>query len=210
MRHAFVVLAALAALSRPQVTYAQADLRVRVGRCSAKAGDLERLACYDPLAHTLGFGRTAVSVRTAGSGRWRTDRERNPLDDTPTITLTLAATTGRSRFGEPARLFIRCRSHEVEIFIDWASYLGMDETQVTSRIGAEDAASEAWSNSTNNQATFYQGDKLALVRRLAAASRFVAQVTPYAESPVTAVFDVGGLQPALTAFRQACPQVATP
>jgi type VI secretion system protein VasI len=210
MRYVFVALAALAALARPHVTYAQANLRVRVGRCSAIAGDLERVACYDSLAHALGFGQKVVSVRSAGSGRWRTDRERNPLDDTPTITLSLAATKGRSRFGQPVRLFIRCRSHEVEVFIDWASYLGLDETQVTSRIGAEDAASEAWSNSTDNQAAFYQGDKLALVRRLAAASTYVAQVTPYDESPVTAVFDVGGLQSALGSFRQACPEVATP
>lgn len=183
---------------------------MRIGRCSAIAGDLERVACYDSLAHALGFGRNTVPVRTERSGHWRTDQERNPLDDTPTITLSLAATTGASQFGEPARLFIRCESHEVEIFINWASYLGLETTQVTSRIGAEDAATEAWANSTNNQATFYQGDTLALVRRLAGASRYVAQVTPYDESPITAVFDIGGLQTALTTFRQACPQVAKP
>jgi len=210
MRCAIAVLAALSALSRPPVTWAQSELRVRVGRCSARAGDLERLACYDSLAHSLGFGQSAVPVRTAGAGHWRTDQERNPLDDTPTVTLTLKASSGRSQFGQPVTLFIRCQSHAVEVFIDWSSYLGMDETQVTSRVGTEDAVSEAWSNSTNNQATFYQGDKLALVRRLAATSRYVAEVTPYGESPITAVFDVGGLKAPLTTLSKACPQLSTP
>ena len=39
---------------------------------------------------------------------------------------------------------------------------------------------------------------VAFIRELMAADRFVAQVTPYNESPVTAVFELTGLPTAVT------------
>lgn len=185
---------------------AQAGLRAGIGQCSGRAGDLSRLSCYDSLARQLGFRQTHTST-PAGGERWHVSTERNPIDDTPTISLSLVATTGRSTFGRPVVLVVRCLSRELSVFIDWQSFLGEDETQVLARLGSDSASTETWGNSTDNTATFYQGDAVDLLRRLLATNRFVAQVTPYDESPITAVFNVSGLRAAASGIPVACPDV---
>ncbi|HYS62153.1 MAG TPA: hypothetical protein VEM27_16295, partial [Gemmatimonadales bacterium] len=90
-------------------------------------------------------------------------------------------------------------------FINWNSYLGLEQTPVITRLGAGEAKNQKWPLSTDNKATFYPGDAAAFLEQLLAADRFVAQTTPYSESPITAVFDVAGLSAAVKPLREVCP-----
>lgn len=177
-----------------------------IATCAAIAGALERLDCYDRIARDLEVdGPQPGPSDGAGAGAWQVSDEINPLDDTRTVTLLLPASSGTSRFGRPIVLVLRCMSGDTELYISWSDYVG-SEARVTTRVGDAPARTTRWSLSTNSQATFYPDDDRAFVmEQLLGASQFVAQVTPYNESPKTAVFDVTGLDQAISPLLEACP-----
>jgi tetratricopeptide (TPR) repeat protein len=164
-----------------------------------------RVDAYDSLAASVRRGNRRSSAAARGSvGRWQVADTTNPLDDTRMVTLGLQAASGRSRFGQPVLLVLRCSSHKTEVYIDWHSYLG-DEANVTSRVGSSESETKGWNASTDKTATFYPEEAAQFIQeQLIPASRFVAQVTPYDESPITAVFDLTGLETAAKPLREAC------
>ena len=193
------------ALTNMSSAAAQGDLKQPIGRCAIQDGDLMRLACYDSIAKSLGYSRTPKAANVAGAGEWRVSTEQNPLDDSRTVILSLAATSGQSRLGEAVRLIVRCQSSKIHAFIIWSSYLGLEQTPVTTRLGTGDAKTQQWPLSTDNQATFYPGNDAAFLEQLLSSDRLVAQTTPYSESPITAVFDLAGLSAAVKPLREVCP-----
>jgi len=48
--------------------------------------------------------------------------------------------------------------------------------------------------STDSQATFYPENARELIKKLLETDKLALQCTPYAESPITAIFDVRGLK----------------
>lgn len=179
-------------------------LEKQIASCAAITSHLERLECYDQLArkHSLNQPQSKP-VSTTGVGKWRTRDTTNPIDDSRTVVLTLAADGQRSRFGEEIRLVLRCQSNETEVYINWNDFLG-SEAMVTTRIGAAKATTSRWGLSTDKKASFYPDNPVTLIQALLDQSTFVAQVTPYAESPVTATFDLTGLAEAVKPLRQTC------
>ena len=115
----------------------------------------------------------------------------------------LLAGSGTSAWGSRVVLVLRCKSNKTEAYINWRDYLG-SEAHVTWRIGAEDARTGRWVLSTDEKATFYPYDDIAFIRQLLNADRLVAQVTPYSETPVTAVFDLTGLTNVIIPLQEAC------
>jgi len=181
------------------------DLKPPIGRCAVQDGDLKRLACYDSIAKSLGYSRAPAATTVTGAGAWQVSTQKNPLDDTRTVILSLSATTGQSQFGDAIWLVVRCQSGQINAFINWSSYLGLEQTPVTTRLGTGEAKTQKWLLSTDNKATFYPGDDAAFLEQLLAADRFVAQTTPYNESPITAVFELAGLSAAVKPLREVCP-----
>jgi type VI secretion system protein VasI len=189
----------------PVLLRAQVATQGDLSRCAAITSHLRRLACYDSLAH----GRRPtvaepLGVRSDSSGRWEARTETSPLDDSQTEYLMLRATTGTARFGMPVAFVIRCQNRKTEAYIAWSEYLGSGGADVLTRLGTSSARAQNWSLSSDGRATFVPGNVPDFVQQLAAVGRFVAQVTPYNESPVTATFDVGGLQVAIRPLRAAC------
>jgi type VI secretion system protein VasI len=75
---------------------------------------------------------------------------------------------------------------------------------VLTRLGQEQASTEEWSLSTDSKATFYPGNPVPYIKKMMVNDSFVAQVTPYNESPVTATFDIKGLARAIEPLIQTC------
>jgi hypothetical protein len=123
-----------------------------------------------------------------------TDKYNNIVAITTNNTITLE----KLNLG-PIFLTIRYKSKKDELYIGWDDYLG-SEADVIYRIGKEDAIRTRWSLSTDKKGTFFHGDVIKLIRKLFEANRFVAQVTPYNESPITAIFDIRGLKNAVEPF----------
>lgn len=149
----------------------------------------------DPLADMLG---------RADADPWIVSEDTNPLDDSPIVVLANEAQSGRNSYGRQPTLVLRCRNNTTEVYISWDEYLGSDSPLVTYRVGDGESWRSRWSLSTSNTAAFYPGSHIALIREMMQSDRFVAQVTPYGESPITAVFDLSGLEQRITPLREAC------
>jgi len=180
--------------------YTVEELIKEIAKCAAIEGDLERLEAYDNLARLLGVVYPKViHPDVKGTGKWRFDKKINPIDDTITITFILESDSGESIYGQPIYLVLRYQSKKTEAYINWNSYLG-SEANVLTRMGTEKASTQTWSLSTNSQAIFYPKDDIEFIRKLINVDKFVAQVTPYNENPITVTFDVLGLKKAVEQF----------
>ena len=135
---------------------------------------------------------------------WEVSESKNPLDDSPIVTLMLTATSGASSSGVAPALFLRCKSKTTDAYINWNAYLGSDAADVVTRIGKARADRRAWGLSTDNTSTFYPADVPGFIRALMRVDTLVASVTPYESSPITAVFPVTGLSDRIAPLEQAC------
>jgi len=173
--------------------------------CASMNGDLSRLSCYDNLAEKNGLNGVQVSKAnsTGGSGKWEVFSETNPVDDTTTVALSLDADSGKSKFGKSVFFISRCKAGKVQVYIGWSDYLG-SEADVLTRIGKEKATTSQWALSTTKESTFHP-EPVKFLKSMEGQTSLVAQVTPYNESPVTAVFDISGFDVAVKPLKEVCP-----
>lgn len=143
-------------------------------------------------------------------GEWSVSEDVNPVDDSKSTYASLNSGDGSTGVGEGVSLTVRCKENKTEVYANWNDYLGDDShdvyndwKKVTVRIDAEPAKIERWGISTDKEATFAPSGT-ALAKRIAKADRLVLQTTPYAESPVTAVFALKGATNALKAVAANC------
>jgi type VI secretion system protein VasI len=198
---AVLTMAILAALGTSAgTTGVQTDLRAGLAKCAAIASGVARLDCFDTLAKGRALPAASAGPETplGDVGKWEVDIKTNPVDDSRTVILIL------KEEDQKAGLILRCQQGKPEVYIGWLNYLGSDEPSVLTRVGDQPAETRRWSLSTDKRATFYPGDDGKLMLELEGVDRFVAQVTPYSESPVTAVFDVRGLSKAIEPLASTC------
>lgn len=195
-RHKAVLCLSLAAT----VTYG-ADSTQNLVACSGITNSAERLACFDKAAD-----QAIPPITAAAAGKWSVKVDTNPLDDSKTATLILASSSGTSRMGLPIGLVVRCKSNEIEMYLNWNEYLG-NKASVTSRFGDKPASTAYWEMSSDSQGTFSPAPAVH-IREMLGVDRLVAQITPYNENPITAVFNLSGMRDSIKPLRDACPDWA--
>lgn len=162
-----------------------------IARCSAIDGALEKLDCYESIARKYEVDKPKEQeIEQPTEGDWRVSLETNPIDDSKTAVALLTASTGERALRDAPVLVVRCRSGDLNIYINWDDYLG-SEAYVTFRMGKAPAQKAFWDLSTDSQSTFAK-KPLEYFQRMKKVDQVVAQVTPYNENPVTAVFDIKG------------------
>lgn len=173
--------------------------------CAAEENSVKRLACFDEMAtkHSLAPS-TTTSTGSPGTGEWHMQTDTDPLTDKAVYYAGLSASSGTGRFGDRVLLVVRCANNKTEMYINWASYLGSRSTNVTYRVGKEKAKTSSWSISSNHKATFYPGSPIQLIKELMDNDSFAANLTPYNENPITAVFNTSGAKEALADLRKGC------
>lgn len=171
--------------------------------CAAKEGDLTRLECYDELARRNGLdGPQRQDTHIEEKGEWIVRVETNPIDDSNTVYLSLFSDTGKNRWGHSPVLTLRCQSNKTELYINWNDYLGR-KANVLTRVGENKAMTQNWGLSTDSKATFHP-KAISFIKDMMKSGKMVAQITPYNESPVTAIFNTQGLDNAIQPLRETC------
>ena len=140
----------------------------------------------------------------ANEGNWRILEGVNPVNNTKTIIMFLAAESGKSKRGDVPDLMIRCMNNKINFYINWNEFLGTNDIKVLTRIGDEKAETKKWKPSFCKEKSFYPDISVKFIRRMFESNKFFAQVTPYGESPRTAVFDTSGMKSALKPLQDNC------
>lgn len=147
----------------------------------------------------------------AETGAWRIRTATNPIDDTQTVTLSLAAETGTSGSGDPVTFVARCKSNTTEAYVIWGDFLGNDSSdvyskwkRVTIRVGAGQAREERWGISTSRNTTFAPSWAGNLLKELLDEEQLVLETIPYGQNPNTAIFNVSGLRGVLGQLAKTC------
>ena len=181
------------------------DLVVTFKQAATEHNDSARLALYDAIVQSFGvatIGQTAESPSIQTSSKWIFDQNVDPLTDNKKYFFMLKADSGKNNYGDLPVLVIRQDGDELELYINWHTYLGNDTDDykyeakyITTRVDQDEPINLLWDNSTDSKASFcpYKYTR-ELVQRLGHASQFVVRCTPYGDSPITAVFDVRSLK----------------
>ena len=101
--------------------------------------------------------------------------------------------------GRPVFLIARCKRNKTELYIGWNEYLGRSAFVLT-RIGNKKSVKSIWGMSSDYKATFH-AKPISFLKEILEADKLVAQITPYNESPVTAIFNTQGLKNAIRPLR---------
>ena len=193
-------LAMISLISAQETTSEPYDqLKKKIAKCASIEGVLSRMECYDQLAKSLSVDKPAIEISdTPDKGSWQVQVETNPIDDSKTYIFYLPAESGESTYGKPVVMILRYKSGETNIFVNWQSYLG-SEADVLMRVGKEKAKTDRWSMSTDSKATFLPAkyNPVEFIGRLKTVETLVLQVTPYGDSPITAVFNIIGFEEAI-------------
>lgn len=182
------------------------ELVAGLRNAAAEKDDGLRLALYDALVHKFGIaqvsGGVTVSAAVQGPSKWTFDQETDPLTDKSKYFFILTADSGFNEYGKPPTLILRSNGEELELYINWGTYLGNDtddykyeKKYVTARVDSDQPTTSLWSNSTDNKASFCPwAEVLDLIKRMGEGTKFVARCTPYDANPITAAFDIRGLK----------------
>lgn len=182
---------------------AHAEVDKGLAQCAAIDNAVTRLACFDVLAKDRGAAPSTESTTSSASGKWRTYTDIDPMTDKEVYTAILEADSGRSRLGRNISMVVRCADNKTDMYINWNDFLGSGSVSTTYRIDKEPAKTSGWNLSTDKTAAFLPRP-IATLKKLADSSSFVANVTPYNENPVTAVFNTAGADAAFTDIRKGC------
>ncbi|WP_231708974.1 type VI secretion system-associated protein TagO [Pseudomonas denitrificans (nom. rej.)] len=188
-------------LAIPGLAFAVEDKEI--AECAAVSNTVSRISCYDAIAERHSLAPRVENTATQGKGKWQTSTEVDPLNDKNVYLATLSATNGRSKWNKPISVTVRCSDNETELFINWNDFLGSD-AYTTIRIDKEKATKANWTLSTDKVAAFYPGSPVSVLKKISGSKSFIASVTPYNESPVTAVFDTSGAEAAFADIRKGC------
>lgn len=171
--------------------------------CAAETNVVKRLACFDALAKASGLAPETIATSAAAAGKWMTSTDTDPLTDKAVHYAMLSANEGKGRYGDPIVMTVRCQNARTEAYINWSTFLGSEGLDVTSRIDKEAAVTTRWSLSTDSKASFMP-QVAATLQKFDGASTFVVNLTPYNESPITAIFDITGASEAFKDIRRDC------
>ena len=176
------------------------DIMIEIRKCTILESPLSRLECFDKFADDNdGLSEPTISV---GVGEWVVRESVNPINDTSTVTGILASENASNFLDERVTLILRCQSGRTEAYINWKYYLG-SKAVVTDRIGKATAERLGWQVSTDSQSSFRPRARM-FMESLADATTYIAQVTPYNESPIMASFNVEGSREVVERIRAAC------
>lgn len=138
--------------------------------------------------------------------RWKNHTEIDDITDKPIAYAILeASNTIPNSIGTPVTplLVIRCKNAKTDAYVKFQRFITTEETQVTTRVGAQSAKTAIWEMATDYKSAF-SPRPLTFARSLTQGDKLLIQVTPYGDNPIKALFDTTGARRALRNIRRLC------
>lgn len=190
--------------------FSEASIALAQGTdCQAMENDLDRLACYDKAS-----GRTPVVSPKSSKGSWSVQTKRSEFEDTTDVYMSSEskAPVACNMFGshQPATLHLRCQENTTAIYIATNCHLAsgfQGYGKVDVRVDDKKAASVSMDVSTDNEALgFWRGNQAIpfIQRQLLGGETLRVRFTPFNASPVSAEFDLSGIDEAIAPLRKQC------
>ncbi len=133
-------------------------------------------------------------IKTTSSKPFTSERT-DPMDDKKVLYIVFNAPQKVNEYVDNISLVIRKKEGTApDIYINWKEFLNEGSCLVTYRIDDEKARTEEWVLSSDEKASFYDGDTTELLEKLKYATTFIARTVPFNEPPCTAVFDISSLR----------------
>ena len=176
-------------------------------KCSLIRDRTARLDCFDDLAARVEGGNDqAVSHETPG---WRTSTQIDPLDDSRNVFMVVKSTDPVETWVEGTvrpGLWLQCIRGKTSGFIEWGFIVGGWEMDVTYRIDSQQPKTATLLASDDFLAlsSWDNTRVINFIKSIFGKKRLLVQITPGSEGPVTATFDLHGIETAIQPLRESC------
>lgn len=114
------------------------------------------------------------------------------------------ARLGASTAGTPYYLGIRCYDGEIDLLVEWWDVIAEAPLPVEVVAGSGGRRLDVWWLSSTRTGTFYPQDARAFVESLYDEGHLIVRLLPDGGLPITAVFDIEGIESKLANVRAAC------
>lgn len=182
----------------------------QINDCALIDTDLERLACYDQIS---GRSPTPENIELNNdTGQWIVRKDKSEFKDTTDVFLSVESDE-ILRCGmftqAKAQLLLRCLENTTTLYISTSCHVAsgfQGYGRVEYRIDEKKAASRNFDASTDNRALgLWSGNRsIPVIKQMLDGETLLVRFTPFNESPVTARFNISGLNNAISPLREAC------
>ncbi|MDO6966995.1 type VI secretion system-associated protein TagO [Rhizobium alvei] len=177
--------------------------------CAKVEHDLDRLSCYDKQS---GRTPTVEVVTPAQSTKWVVQNEVSKLTDKKLVFMSVESEDiVTCSFGRQSKVFLnlRCADNRTSVMVS-------SECQMVSnipgygtvdyRIDQHPARSVEMDQSTDSRALgLWSGSSaIPFIKQALGGKKFIVKFTPFGSSPVTAEFDITGIDDAIKPLREEC------
>lgn len=176
--------------------------------CAKIENDLDRLSCYDKVS-----GREEKVESVESTSKWNVRTSKSDFKDTTDVAMTLQSENdvgcGAIYGSRPITLVLRCKENTTSAYLSThchlaSSFGGYDKVEY--RIDDKKAKTRSMDESTDSSALgLWSGRKaIPFVKELFGGEKLLVRFTPYGESPVTATFDITGIEEDVKQLRKEC------
>jgi len=199
MKHKLIVTIFFLVLSQ---TASAADID-----CKAIDNDLDRLACYDKQS-----GRNSTETKIETTSSWAVRSETSEFKDTTDVFVsTDSDDTVPCGYSGPRKvsMMVRCMENTTSVYFSSECHVASGFSgygNVEYRVNDKKAVKKGFQASTDNSALgLWSGrSSIPFIKSLLGGKRLLIRFTPFNESPVTASFDISGIDTAVQSLRKAC------
>lgn len=176
-------------------------------KCTEISSSVDRLACFDAAAKRSGLGGKTETSKPKGEWHSWTDTNKftDRLDAFTSVEAKNTVQMNSYKTTRP-RLYIRCADNTTALIVSFDGFLTSGETYLRYRIGDRKPATARWDVSTNYEsAGLWRGaQSIPFIKSLFGEERLLVEVTPHGESPVSAEFNITGIEEAVSDVRKFC------
>lgn len=137
--------------------------------------------------------REDVVIVETPKSKWAHVHNKDPIDDTESVSAVLRSDSTSDGRGIPAELHLRCSSGTLEVYISWNRYIGTKHLLDT-RVDSDPHEPNKWWASSDGKSSFYPFVAPGYLKRLRSSSMYAARVEISGGNPVTAIFDTSELE----------------